>query len=487
MKTPFNQLLDKIGEYGVVYQVSHPIVMIDGLPKVKSREVILFESGEKGEVYAINRGKIEARVFSREPIKVGTKVVRTDELLSIPVGMELLGQSINPLGEAFDETKPFKAPKEMRELDIKPIGISGRRKITSQLATGVALIDMLVPLGKGQRELVIGERKTGKTSLLLTTVKKQVNEGAVVIYAAIGKKKSEIKKIEEFFVKENLFNRIIMVATSSYDSPSLIFHTPYAAMTIAEYFRDEGIQSLIIMDDLSAHAKFYRELSLLSRRFPGRDSYPGDVFYIHSKLLERAGNFIHPSVKEVSITCLPIVEIIEGDFTGYISTNLMGITDGHIYLDSNIYYQGMRPAVNVSLSVTRVGRQTLGKLPREVHKILMAFLSRYDKLQNLSHFGQELTDDVKRALNMGDLIYKFFKQPYEETIPINVQMIVLSMIFNKIIENNEALNKIKKGLMAAYNEPIKQKMLINITETNSLDTFNDNILKNKDTLIKLAT
>ena len=188
----------------------------------------------------------------------------------------------------------------------------------------------------------------------------------------------------------------------------------------------------------------------------------------------------------MSISCLPIVEIIEGDFTGYISTNLMGITDGHIYLDSNIYYQGMRPAVNISLSVTRVGRQTMGKLPREVHKILTAFLSRYDKLQNLSHFGQELTEDVKRALNMGDLIYKFFKQPYEETVPINVQMIVLSMIFNKIIENNEVLDKIKKGLMAAYNEPAKQKMLINITATNSLDTFNDNILKNKDTLIKLV-
>lgn len=487
MKSAFDQLLSKIGEYGVVYQVSHPIVMIDGLPKVKSREVILFENGQKGEVYAINRGKIEARVFSREPVRVGAKVVRTNELLSIPVGTELLGQSITPLGEAFDETKPFNAPKEMRELDVKPVGISGRRKITSQMATGIALVDMLVPLGKGQRELVIGERKTGKTSLLLTMIKKQVNEGNLVIYAAIGKKKSEIKKIEGFFAQENLSGKTITVATSSYDSPSLIFQTPYSAMTIAEYFRDKGVSSLIIMDDMSTHAKFYRELSLLSRRFPGRDSYPGDVFYIHSKLLERAGNFVHPTAKEVSITCLPIVEIIEGDFTGYISTNLMGITDGHIYLDSNIYYQGMRPAVNVSLSVTRVGRQTMAKLPREVHKILTAFLSRYDKLQNLSHFGQELTDDVKRALNMGDLIYKFFKQPYEETIPMPIQMIILSMIFNKIIENNEVLSQIKKGLMTAYSDPAKQKMLINITETNNLDTFNENIVKNKDFLIKLAS
>lgn len=471
----------------MVYQVSHPIVMIEGLPKVKAREIILFENGQKGEVYAINRGKIEARVFSHKPIRVGAKVVRTNQLLSIPVGPELIGKHINPLGEAFDGEEPFKPPKELRELDINPSGISSRQKIATQMASGIALIDMLVPLGKGQRELVIGERKTGKTSLLLTMVKKQVSEGTVVIYTAIGKKKSEIKKIKQFFIKEGLFKRLVLVTTSSYDSPSLIFHTPYAAMTVAEYFRDMGINTLIIMDDLSTHAKFYRELSLLSRRFPGRDSYPGDVFYIHSKLLERAGNFKHPSVKEVSITCLPIVEIIEGDFTGYISTNLMGITDGHIYLDSNIYYQGMRPAVNTSLSVTRVGRQTMGKLPREVHKTLTSFLSRYDKLQNLSHFGQELTDDVKKALNMGELIYKFFKQPYEEIIPIDVQLIIISMIFNKIIENGDSLNQIKLGLMKAISDPSKQKVITGILNTPDMNTFNTNVQKNKDLLLKLTT
>jgi F-type H+-transporting ATPase subunit alpha len=254
-------------------------------------------------------------------------------------------------------------------------------------------------------------------------------------------------------------------------------------MTIAEYFRDNGINSLVIMDDLSTHAKYYRELSLLAKRFPGRDSYPGDIFYIHSRLLERAGNFKHSKVKEVSITCLPVVELIEGDFTGYISTNLMGITDGHIYLDSNIYYQGMRPAVNIPLSVTRVGRQTLKKLPREVHKILMAFLTQYDRLQNLAHFGQELTDDVKRALNMGDLINKFFKQPFEETIPMDIQMVIISMIFNKLIENNDVLDQVKKSLVNAYYDPQKQKFLLGLTNTKDLDIFNNNILKNKDFLI----
>ncbi len=217
----------------------------------------------------------------------------------------------------------------------------------------------------------------------MTTIKKQVYEGVVAIYAAIAKKKSDIKKLQEFFVQEKIMSNMIIVATSSYDSPSLIYQTPYAAMSIAEYFKDNGINTLLILDDLSTHAKFYRELSLLARRFPGRDSYPGDIFYTHSRLLERAGNFKSKKYGEVSITCLPVVEIVEGDFTGYISTNLMGITDGHIYLDTNIYFQGQRPAVNIPLSVTRVGRQTLDKLSREVNKELTSLLVEYNKLQTI--------------------------------------------------------------------------------------------------------
>src|SRR5258708_6702594 len=294
-----------------------------------------------------------------------------------------MGQTINPLGELLDPSLPFTEPQELRDIDAKPVGISGRQKITSPRVTGISLIDLLIPLGRGQRELIIGDRKTGKTSLLMTTIKKQVSEGVIAIYAAIAKKKSDIKRLQEFFVQEQIMDKVIIVATSSYDSPSLIYQTPYAAMAIAEYFRDQGIHSLLILDDLSTHAKFYRELSLLARRFPGRDSYPGDIFYVHSRLLERGGNFKHKTAGEVSITVLPVVEIVEGDFTGYISTNVMGITDGHIYLDSNIYYQGMRPAVNIPLSVTRVGRQTVDKLTRDVNKNLTSFLANYEKLQNL--------------------------------------------------------------------------------------------------------
>lgn len=482
----FNQLLQKTGEYGIVFQVAHPIVFIEGLPKVRTHEVVMFETGQKGEVFSINRGKIEVRIFSHEPIRVGTKVTRTDQLLSIAVGKELLGHTINPLGEPLDPAESFTPPKEMRDLDAKPVGIAGRQKLVTPLATGVSLIDLMIPLGRGQRELIIGDRKTGKTSLIMTTVKKQVFEGVVVIYAAIAKKKSDIKKLQEFFVQEKIMNNMVIVATSSYDSPSLIYQTPYAAMAIAEYFRDQGIHTLVVMDDLSTHAKFYRELSLLARRFPGRDSYPGDIFYTHSRLLERAGNFKHPTVKEVSITCLPVIEIVEGDFTGYIATNVMGITDGHIYLDSNIYYQGMRPAVNIPLSVTRVGRQCLDKLSREINKDLTSFLAQYTKLQNISHFGQELTDDVKKSLNRGDLISKFFNQPYQETVPRQVQSVIVSLVMQDVITTKEDLESAKKGLIAASYDREHQKIFFDLTNTKDIKEFHANVLKSKDMLLQLA-
>jgi len=482
----FQQNLKKTGEYGVVFKVSHPIVFIEGLPSVKSNEVLLFESGQKGEAFAVERGKVEARIFSHEPIVVGTKVTRTDQLLSIPVGRELLGQSINPLGDPIDPNVNYTKPTETREMHVQPSGISQRVKITKPLLTGTTLIDLMIPLGMGQRELVIGDRKTGKTSILMTTIKKQVYEGVIAIYAGIGKKKSDIKKIQEFFMMEKVINNMVIVATSSYDSPSLIYQTPYAAMSVAEYFRDQGIHTLLILDDLSTHAKFYRELSLLARRFPGRDSYPGDIFYTHSRLLERAGNFKHPKYKEVSISCMPVVEIVEGDFTGYISTNLMGITDGHIYLDSNIYFEGMRPAVNIPLSVTRVGRQTLDKLSREVNKELTSFLVEYNRLQTISHFGQELTDTVKKKLMQGELINAFFKQPYQLTVPRMVQLIIISMIMQGIISTSDQLNDLKMGIISASYTKEYEKIFTDITDVKDLKTLNDNVVKNKDILLKLT-
>jgi F-type H+/Na+-transporting ATPase subunit alpha len=482
----FNQLLQQTGEYGIVYQVSHPIVFIEGLPTVKTQEVILFETGQKAEVFSINRGKIEARSFSHEPIRVGTKVTKTGQLLSIPVGDELLGHTIDPLGEPLDPTAEFIKPKNFRTLDANPVGIAGRAKLDSSMVTGTTLIDLMIPLGRGQRELVIGDRKTGKTSFILTAIKSQVHEGIICIYAAIAKKKSDIKRLQEFFESEKIMNKIIIVATSSYSSPSIIYQTPYAAMAIAEYYKDLGKDTLIIFDDLSTHAKFYRELSLLARRFPGRDSYPGDIFYIHSKLLERAGMFKHPTKGNVAISCFPVMEIVEGDLTGYVSTNVMGITDGHIYFDSNIYFQGSRPAVNIPLSVTRVGRQVSNKLTRDINKNLTIFLSKYEKMLNLSHFGQELTEETKRDLRTGDLVNEFFKQPYQLTIPLTVQSVILSMIMQGFVDSKESLANTKKSLIKAFTLEQYHKAFNELVKTEDLKALNERVKANKDPLLELV-
>src|SRR6185437_13477602 len=294
-----------------------------------------------------------------------------------------------------------------------------------------------------------------------------------------------IKRLQEFFVAEKIMDKIVIVATSSYSSPSIIYQTPYAAMAIAEYYKDLGQDTLIVFDDLSTHAKFYRELSLLARRFPGRDSYPGDVFYIHSKLLERAGCFKHPKKGSVAISCFPIMEIVEGDLTGYVSTNVMGITDGHIYFDSNIYAQGNRPAVNIPLSVTRVGRQVSNKLTRDINKNLTIFLSKYEKMLNLSHFGQELNEETKKDLRTGDLINEFFKQPYQLTIPLTVQSIILSLILQGVIDSKETLATGKKSLLQAFTHEQYKKAFDQLADVSELKPFNENVIQNKDAFLEL--
>jgi len=349
---------------------------------------------------------------------------------------------------------------------------------------------MMVPLGKGQKELVIGDRKTGKTSFLLTTLKNQILTGGVAVYAAIGKKKADIKAVLDYFKREGLLDKIIIVATSSYDSPSLIFLTPYAGATIAEYFKDQGNDVVLVLDDLSTHAKFYREISLLSKRFPGRDSYPGDIFYTHARLLERAGNFKHPSGKNVSVTMLPVVDLVEGDFTGFIATNLMGMTDGHIFFDSNAYYQGRRPAVNISLSVTRVGRQATPKILRSINRELTAFLTLYTRMQDLSHFGAELTDAVKQVLRTGDIIYKFFEQTDNIIVPPNVQLVMFAMIWLKFFEDATVLDQIdsyRQSLIDAYKDE-KNKAVID--KVVSIETFNELLgaaSQKKQELLTMAT
>lgn len=451
MKT-INDYLEETGEIGYVSKTVNLIVYAHGLPSVKPGELVLFENSELGKVMSLSRDAVEIMSFSKKPIKMGGKVARTGKSIEIPVGRELLGKVIDPFGTPLDNNTIIKKPPLYRPIEVLPTGIITRRTIKKQLDTGVGIVDLMVPIGRGQRQLVIGDRKTGKTNFLLQTIVSASGSGNICIYAAIGKKKIDIKKVQEYFIKNKVMDNVIIVASTSYESPSIIFITPYAAMTIAEYFRDQGQDTLVILDDLSTHAKFHREISLLANKFPGRNSYPGDMFYTHAKLLERAGNF---AVKEgeTAITCLPVVESSEGDFSGYIQTNAMAMTDGHIYFDSNLFSEGRRPAVNPFLSVTRVGKQTQSPSKRSINREMLSFLTLFEKLRNFSHFGAELTESVRVTLQTGSKILTTFDQDPNIIIPPNIQAILLTLVWSGNVkdEDMKKLNQYRAKLVAIYN------------------------------------
>ncbi len=488
MNPIYKTYMENLGEFGLITEVNHPIVAADGLPGIKPQELVIFEDGKLGEVFTIHKDKVEILLLSQESVKTGIQVVRTGKSLSIPVGQELLGHVIDPLGNPISPTAFSTKPAQYRFTDQAPLGISQRKRITKPFKTGVALVDLLIPIGKGQRELIVGDRKSGKSSFLLTAITNQVKHGAIAIYAAIGKKVSDIKKLQEYFIKQGLMDKVIIVAASSIESPSLIYLTPYTAMTIAEYFRDLGQETVVVFDDLSTHAKFYREISLLAKNFPGRDSYPGDIFNTHARLLERAGNFIHKDKGEVSITCIPVVETVEGDLTGYIATNIMSMTDGHIFFDSNIYFQGRRPAININLSVTRVGKQTQTPPERDANRELTAFVTLYERMQNLSHFGAELSDRIKIIMSNGNKIFRYFDQQYTVIVPSDVQLVFFALLWIGFLDNFEVpLEAARINMTNAYNESLQiQEQFKTIVDTQSFNSLLGNVTKQKDILIPLC-
>ncbi len=431
----FNNYLEATGEVGYVEESAHLVVYAKGLPDAKVDEVVVFEDGQRGLILSLGEF-VEILPFTKEAVHVGIKVARTSTFLEIPVGEELLGHVISPLGEVLDggesagagklagAGKPVQ-PKELRRVDTRPPGVLERTPVTSSLETGVALVDLLVPLGKGQRELVIGDRKTGKTGFLFQTILTQARLGTVCIYAAVGKKHVEVARAVELFKARGIQEEVVTIATTSSDSAGLVFLAPFAAMTVAEYFRDKGKDVLVVLDDLTNHAKYYRAITLLARRFPGRNSYPGDIFYVHAKLLERAGKF-----KDNSITALPVAETILGDLAGYIQTNLMAMTDGHIFFDSELFTAGRRPAINPFLSVTRVGQQAQSALVRNVSRELSRFLVEIEKLREFMHFGAELSEEVRAKLTLGDKILAFFGTSSDTTtMPSSMSVLVIAMLW----------------------------------------------------------
>lgn len=489
--TAYQKYLKQVGEFGVVEEVHQSIALLSGLPGAALDELVVFEEGQLGQVFMINQEGVEVLQLSRINVKKGAKAVRTDHLLSIPISNQLLGQMVDPLGRPLSQ-KSIRQPADKIEgeyfpIDCPPSGLLNRSRIKESQLTGTAIVDLFMPLGQGQKELVIGERKVGKTSFLLTCLKAHVLNKGLGIYCMIGKSKNDLKKLEQFLTKEKIREKVIVVASNAYDSPSLIYQSPYSAMTIAEYFRDLGEDVLLILDDLSTHARIYREISLLARRFPGRDAYPGDIFYAHARLLERAGNF-KIGKEEHSITVLPVAEIIEGDMTSYVATNLMGMTDGHIFFDSNAYFRGQRPAINLSLSVTRVGRQVQSTLLRSINREATALLQEYERMQNLSQFGAELSDGAKQVLQIGETIRLLFNQPVELIVALEVQVIFFAIVWLGLISAEDLKTHLKtyrQNLISAWGNPRSRKTIEKILDTDDFNELLDRVTKNKEEFMQL--
>jgi F-type H+-transporting ATPase subunit alpha len=478
----FDDLLSKSGEVGQVVKMNYPIVVADGLPGAGLHELVLFENGEMGEIIELNRNYVQIALFSRSPVGLSSRIVRTGSTLQVPVGEQLLGLLIDPLGTVI-YGDPAKLANTDRRSIYSPIPpIKNRRRVSKQFFTGVTSIDLLVPIGKGQKEILVGDRRVGKRSLALRAALTAARRGEIVVFCSIGQTLAELRAAYEFFVQYTVLDNVIHIATSAHDSPYMIFRAPHAAMVHAEYFRDLGRDVLIIFDDLSTHAQFYREVSLLAERFPGRESYPGDIFYIHSNLLEHAGNFAHSSGREVSITCLPLVHVHESDLTSYIATNAIGISDGHLLLDRELLLRGVRPPLHLGLSVTRAGRQTQTPFLRDMNHIVTTSFAEYDKIRNYSQFGAELNPKIKEVLNKGSLLHLYFEQMSMADTFLLLDVFILGLILvNSITEMDvDGLQSLYSRVYSSYQSNEYRAFFEQIASLNGYAEFKEYIANNAE-------
>ncbi len=416
----------QIYEYqlGRVMTVSDGICWMDGLADIMYGEVIEFECGERGMVLDIQQNRIGCVIFgSYEHIESGTRVRRIGRIATVPVGEALLGRIVDARGRAIDG-EGYLPAKERRPIEFKAPAILERACVDSPLNTGIKAIDALVPIGKGQRELIIGDRQTGKTAIAIDTIINQKGKGTICIYVAIGQKETLVAEIREKLKAHGAFDYTTIVSAPASESAALQYIAPFAASAMAEYFMYSGKDVLIVYDDLSKHAVAYRELSLLLHRPSGREAYPGDIFYLHSRLLERAAH-LSKELGGGSITALPIVETQAGDISAYIPTNVISITDGQIFLDAELFHEGQRPAINVGLSVSRVGGAAQSPLMKQVSASLRTRLAQYRELADFMQFGSDIDDATKKALLSGRMLMEALKQPRYNPTPDFMQAVLI--------------------------------------------------------------
>lgn len=419
----FEKKID-VSETGVVLNVGDGIARVYGLEKVMAGELVEFPNNIYGMALNLEEDNVGCAIFGEDKyIKEGDTVKRTGRIVEVPVGDALLGRVINPLGQPIDGKGPIDS-KEFRRVEIKAPGIVVRQPVKEPLQTGLKAIDSMIPIGRGQRELIIGDRQTGKTAIAIDTIINQKGKGVVCIYVAIGQKQSTVAQVMEKLKSYGALDYTIIVSATANDPAPLQFIAPYAGCTIGEHFRDTGRHAVAIYDDLSKHAVAYRQLSLLLRRPPGREAYPGDVFYLHSRLLERAAK-MRDDLGGGSLTALPVIETQAGDVSAYIPTNVISITDGQIYLETDLFYSGIRPAVNVGLSVSRVGGNAQIKAMKQVAGSLRLDLAQYRELAAFAQFGSDLDKATQQQLARGARLVELLKQPQYSPLSVGKQIVAI--------------------------------------------------------------
>ena len=422
----------EVSEVGQVLSVGDGIARVYGLDNVQSGEMVEFESGVRGMALNLESDNVGIVIFgSDRQIKEGQTVKRTRAIVEVPVGKGLLGRVVDALGDPIDGKGPIKADTRAR-VDVKAPGIIPRKSVNEPMATGLKAIDALIPIGRGQRELIIGDRQTGKTAIALDTILNQKplnasgdeNIKLYCIYVAVGQKRSTVAQFVKVLEENGALDYTIVVAATASDPAPMQFLAPFAGCAMGEYFRDNGMHAVIIYDDLSKQAVAYRQMSLLLRRPPGREAYPGDVFYLHSRLLERAAK-MNDEHKGGSLTALPVIETQANDVSAYIPTNVISITDGQIFLETDLFYQGIRPAVNVGLSVSRVGSAAQTKAMRKVAGRIKGELAQYREMAAFAQFGSDLDATTQRLLNRGSRLTELLKQPQFSPLKMEEQVCVI--------------------------------------------------------------
>ena len=432
---------------GHVVEVGDGIAIVHGLDKAMASELLVFPNDVYGMVQNLEEDCVGVILLGEcSKVKEGDLVKCTGRILEVPVGDDFIGRVINPLGEPIDGLGPIKA-NCARPIEMKATGVMDRQSVCEPLQTGIKVLDALVPIGRGQRELIIGDRQTGKTSIAVDTILNQKDQDVICIYVAIGQKESTVSNVYETLKDNDAMKYSIIVSASASNPAPMLYLAPYSGVTLAEYFMFQGKDVLIIYDDLSKHAVAYREMSLLLHRPPGREAFPGDVFYLHSRLLERAAK-LNDELGGGSITALPIIETQAGDISAYIPTNVISITDGQIFLQSDYFYKGIRPAINAGLSVSRVGGAAQTKAVKKVSGTLRLDLASYHELESFTQFGSDLDAVTKAKLDRGKRTQEVLKQDLHKTLDMEEEAMILYALTHGFLDNIpvEALAKYEESL-----------------------------------------